>query len=46
MTISHFAHSYAEGYVGGFKFLAIMNMAMVNISAQVFLQASIFISRR
>lgn len=31
MTVSHFGHSYAEGYVGGFKVLAIMNTATVSI---------------
>lgn len=43
MTISHFAHSYVEGYLGTFKFLAIMNKAVVNIFAQVFSEIWIFI---
>lgn len=43
-TISHFAYSYVEGYLGGFKFLATTNKAIVNIFAQVFLETYIFIS--
>lgn len=43
-TISHFAHSYVEGYLGGFKFLATTNKVVVNIFAQAFLETHIFIS--
>ena len=34
-----FIHSYTDGYLGCFKFLAVMNKAAMNIHVQVFLWA-------